>query len=84
MTFEPHPNFYYETKIMKRLYPARMSNHFYRLVLNVQEELNTEDDPCVERADYNFQVVRPLYVRVCKTKLQVLSQGFFRLLGSQF
>ena len=43
-----------------RLYPGRMSNHFYRLVLNVQEELNTEDDPCVENIDYNFQVLWPL------------------------
>ena len=36
-----------------------MPNHFYRLVLNVQEELNTDDDPCVETADYNFQVGKP-------------------------
>ena len=36
-----------------------MPNHFYRLVLNIQEELNTEDDPCVEKDDYNFQVVKP-------------------------
>ena len=45
--------------IIIRLYPARMSNHFYRLVLNVQEELNTEDDPCIEAVDYNFQVFHP-------------------------
>ena len=40
-----------------RLYPSRMSNHYYRLVLNIQEELNTEDDPCIETPDYNFQVL---------------------------
>ena len=37
-----------------------MSNHFYRIVLNVQEELNTEDDPCIETTEYNFQVGSPL------------------------
>ena len=39
-----------------------MSNHFYRLVLNVQEELNTEDDPCIETTDYNFQVTYHLLI----------------------
>ena len=55
--FDVFPKVVDKIKIMTtRLYPARMSNHFYRLVLNVQEEMNTEDDPCVEASDNNFQV----------------------------